>query len=151
MAPFLPPPTDTQGSHVTRDARRICETAEQISEEWHLEKQAAPSNNETQREIKQMTVMVIMSRLLRPQDHQTQQHAWLTLAVNLLPSVEDNYLDSLTIDSRDQFAARYQLGQGESFAINKKYACDLEEIPMPKDRLQRIRYALLIDSTFTKP
>ena len=122
MAAFLPPATDTQGSLVTRDARRIRETAEQISEEWYLKKQVAPPNKETQYEIKQMMVTLFMSRLLRPHNHQTQEPACLTRAKNLIPSVEDNYLDSLTIDPRDQFTARHQLGEGDTFAINKKYA-----------------------------
>ena len=80
-----------------------------------------------------------------------QEPAWLSRAVDMVPSVEDNYLGPLPLDLRDQFTARYQLVEGETFEIIKRYARDLEaQLPMPKDRLQRTRYALLIDSTFVK-
>ena len=77
-------------------------------------------NDETQEESKQMTLTVFMSILLKQHDHKTQEPAWLTGAVNLLPSVEDNYLDSVIIDPPDQYTARCQLGEEETFAINKK-------------------------------
>ena len=71
--------------------------------------------------------------------------------MNMLPNVEDNYLDALNIDLRGQFADRYFLNAGETFEINPRYARDLEaQLPMPKERLQRARFALLIDSTFLK-
>ena len=71
--------------------------------------------------------------------------------MNKLPGVEDNYLDSLNIDLRDQFEDRYTLLTGETFAINSRYARDLEaQLAMPKERLQRARYALILDSTFLK-
>ena len=112
---------------------------------------AAPLDDETQNEIKQLNTTVFMSRLLRPHEHQMQEPKWLTRAVNLLPSVEDNYLEPLPLDPRDQCIARSQLVEVKTFEINKRYAGDLEaQIPMPKDMLQRTRYALLIDSTFSK-
>ena len=98
MAPFLPPPKDTQGALVTLDARRIWETTEQVSGERHLARHAAPPDDETQSEVRQMNKTVFMSRLLRPHDHQMQEPAWPTRAVNLLPYVEDNYLEPLTLD-----------------------------------------------------
>ena len=73
---------------------------------------------------------------------------WLSRAANLLPSVEYKYPDALNIDLQEHFEERYKLQAGESFAINRRYARGLEaQVPMPKDRLQRARYALVIDSS----
>ena len=101
-------------------------------------------DNETQAEIEQLTVSVFMSlELLRPASHQMQKPAWLSRARNLLPSIEEKYLDSLSLDPRDQFNARERrnrLEEGETFAINKRHPGDLEaQLPMPKDRLHRTR------------
>ena len=72
-------------------------------------------------------------------------------ATNILPNVEDNYLDALNIDLRGQFEERYFLRAEETYEVNPRYSRDLEaQLPMPKERLQRARYALLIDSTFLK-
>ena len=63
--------------------------------------------------------------------------------------MEDNYLDALNIDLHGQFEERSFLRAGETFEVNQRYARDLEaQLPMPKERLQRARYALLVDSTF---
>ena len=76
---------------------------------------------------------------------------WVKRAVNKHPGVEDNYLDSLNIDLRNQFEELYALMIGETFEINSRYAREMEvQLPMPKERLQRVQYALIIDSTFLK-
>ena len=52
---------------------------------------------------------------------------------------------------REQFEERYSLQAGETYEVNGRYARDLEaQLPMQKERMQRARYALLIDSTFLK-
>ena len=68
--------------------------------------------------------------------------------MNMLPNTEDSYLDALTINPRGQFEERYFLRAGETFEVNPRYARDVEVLlSMLKDRLQRARFALLIDST----
>ena len=92
-----------------------------------------------------------MSRPLRADHTPTNEPPWLGKAMNVLPNVEDNYLDDFNIDLHGQFEERYFLRAGETFEVNPRDARDLEtQFPMPNERLQRARYALLVDSTFLK-
>ena len=148
---YLPSSTETKGTLVAKDAKRIAEVAERLDFDWYRDRQRAPPSDETQAQWKKSMISVFMNRRLRPHTHKDNEPAWLSRAINILPSVNDNYLDNLTIDLRHQWQDRYELGQGETFAINKNYARDLEaQLPVPKERIQRARYAFLIDSTFTK-
>ena len=88
-------------------------------------------------------------RTLQTKYSQASEPAWLSRSMNILPSVENNYLDSLNIDLRSQFEKRHALLTGETFGINSRYARDLEaQLPMPKEWLKRALYALIVDSTF---
>ena len=110
-----------------------------------------PPNDDEHANIRKMNVPVFLGRPLRADFSHTSEPAWLSRAMNILPGVEDNYLDSLNFDLRNQFEERCTLLTGETFAINSRYARYLEaQLPMPKERLQRARYALIIDSTFLK-
>ena len=50
-----------------------------------------------------MNVSVLLGRPVRADYSQASDSAWLSRAVNILPRVEDNYLDFLNIDPRSQF------------------------------------------------
>ena len=101
--------------------------------------------------MKKTTPSVFLTRPLRPDHTPPNEPTWLSRAMNLLPSVDDNYLDSLTVNLREQFEERYSLQAGKTYEVNGRYARDLEaQLLMQKERLKRARYALLIDSTFLK-
>ena len=147
----LSPMQNTKGSLVTKDARRIWESAVVVSPEWLFEKNMCPPSDEQHATLKKANVSVFMNRPLRTDHTPTNELQWLGKAMNMLPNVEDNYLDALNIDLRGQFEERYFLRAVDTFEVNTRYARDLEaQLPMPKERLQRERYALLIDSTFLK-
>ena len=142
---------NTKGSLVTKDARRIWESAIIVSPEWLFEKNMCPPSDEQHATLKKTNVSVFMSRPLGADHTPTNEPLRLGKAMNALPNVEDNYLDALIINLHEQFEERYFLRAGETFEVNPRYARDLEaQLPMPKERLQRARYALLIDSTFLK-
>ena len=148
---YLSPMQNTKDSLVTKDARRIWESAVVVSPEWLFEKNMCPLSDEQHATLKKANVSVFMNRPLRADHTPTNEPQWLGKAMNMLPNVEDNYLETLNIDLRGQFEERYFLRAGETFGVNPRYARDLEaQLPMPKERLQRARYALLIDSTFLK-
>ena len=136
---YLNPMQNGLRSLVTKDARRAWEAAVIVSPEWLYKKNMCPPNDNEHAPMKKMNVSV---------------GQWLTSlsrAVNVLPGVENNYLDSLNIDLRNQFEDRYKLLTGETFAINSSYAKGLEaQLPMPKEMLRRARYKLIIDATFLK-
>ena len=95
-----------------------------------------PPSDDEPAMLKKATVLVFMSRSLRPDHTQQNEPALLSREVNMLPSVEDKYLDSLTIDHRDQFEGRYTLLAGEIFSMSSMEARDIEaQLPMPKERL----------------
>ena len=80
-----------------------------------------------------------MTRPLRADHTPTNEPPWLGKAMNMLPNVEDNYLDALNIDLHGQFE-EYFLRAGETFEVNQRYARDLEaQLPMPKERLRLAR------------
>ena len=148
---YLSPMQNTKGTLINKDSRRIWESAVVVSPEWLFEKNMCPPNDEEHAKLKKANVPVFMNRPIRPDHTPTNEPPWLGKAMNILPNVEDNYLDALNIDLRGQFADRYFLNAGETFEINPRYARDLEaQLPMPKERLQRARFALLVDSTFLK-
>ena len=148
---YLHPMQNRLGSLVKKDARRTWEAAVIVSPEWLYQKNMCPPNHDEHAKMKKMNVSVFLGRPLRAAHSQASEPAWLSRAVNILPGVEDNYLDSLNIDLRNQFEDRYTLLTGETFAINSRYARDLEaQLPMPKERLQRARYVLVVDSTILK-
>ena len=148
---YLNPMQNRLGSLVTKDARRTWEAAVSLSPEWLYQKTMCPPNDNEHAKMKKMNVSVFLGRPLRADYSQAAEPAWLSRAVNILSGVEDNYLDSLNIDLRNQFEDRYTLLMGEMFAINSRSRRDLEaQLPMPKERLQRARYTLLVDSTFLK-
>ena len=142
QAIYLNPMQNRHGSLVTKDARRTWEAAVIVSPGWLYQKNMWPPSDDEHAKMKKMNVSVFLGRPLR-------ETAWLSRAVNILPGVEDNYLDSLNIELRNQFEDRYTLLMGETFAINARYARGLEaRLPMPNERLQRAHYALIVDSTF---
>ena len=148
---YLSSMQNTKGSLVTKDPSRIWESAVVVSPEWLFEKNMCPPSDEQHATLKKANVSVFMSRPLRADHTPTNEPPWLEKSMNMLPNVEDNYLDALNIDLRGQFEERYFLRAGETFEVNPRYARVLEaQVPMPKERLQRARYALLIDPTIMK-
>ena len=71
-------------------------------------------------EMNETTVSVCLCRSLRADHNPQNDPAWLIRAVSLLPSSDDNYLDSLNIDLRNHFEERYTLLAGETFEMNKR-------------------------------
>ena len=101
--------------------------------------------------MKKMDVSVFLGRPLRADYSQASEPAWLSRAVNILLNVEDNYLVLLNIDLRNQSEERYALLTGETLEINSRYSRELEaQLLVPKEKLQRARYALVVDSIFLK-
>ena len=148
---YLSPMQNNKGSLVTKDARRVWESAVIITPEWLFEKNICPSSDQQHASLKKSSVSVFMSLPLRAEHTPTNEPQWLGKATNMLPNIEDNYLDALTIDPRGQFEERYFLRAGETFEMKPRYARDLKALlPMPTERLERARYALLIHSTFLK-
>ena len=123
---YLSPMQNTKGTLITKDSRRIWESAVIVSPEWLFEKNMCPPNDEEHAKLKKANVSVFMNRPIRPDHTPTNEPPWLGKAMNILPNVEDNYLDALNIDLRGQFADRYFLNAGETFEINPRYARDLE-------------------------
>ena len=149
---YLSPMQNNKGSLVTNDERRIWESAVIISPELLFENNMCPPSDEQHASLKKSSVSVFMSRPLRADHTPTNEPQWPGKATNMLPNTENNFLDALTIDHpRGKVEERYFLRSGETFEVNPRCARDLEALlPMPKERLQRTRYALLIDSTFLK-
>ena len=101
--------------------------------------------------LKNSSASVLITRPLRSHHTPGNEPPWLRKAVNTLPNVEDNYLDALNIDSRGQFEEKYRLHAGETFETTARYARDLEaQLPLPKERLKRACYALIVNSTSPK-
>ena len=95
---YLNPMQNTKGSLVTKDARRIWESAVIVSPEWLFEKNMCPPSDEQHATLKKAIVSVFMSHPLRADHTPTDEPPWLGKAMNVLPNVEDNYLDALNID-----------------------------------------------------
>ena len=114
----LSPMQNTKGSLVTKDARRIWESAVIVSPEWLFEKNMCLPIDEQHATLKKPNVSVFMTRPLRADHTPTNEPPWLGKAMNVLPNVEDNYLDALNIDHHGQFKERYFLRAGERFEVN---------------------------------
>ena len=142
---YLPPLQNTKGTLVPNDAWRTWEAAVVVSPGWLYEKNMCPPSADEHAAMKKMNVSAFLGRPpLRAKYTQTTEPARLSRAIHLLPSVEDIYLGSLNFDLQDQFQERYALLTGETsgFALNSRYSRDLDvQPPMPKERLQRARYA----------
>ena len=101
-----------------KDARRTWEAAVIVSSEWLYQKNMCPPNDDEHTNIEKMNVSVFLRRPLRADYSQASEPAWLSRAMNILPGIEDNYLESLNYDLRNQFEERYTLLTGETFGIN---------------------------------
>ena len=129
-----------KGTLVTKDARRIWKAGTIVSPEWLYERKMCPPSDDEHAAMKKTNVSVFLRSPLRAEHTPATEHAWLSRSMNLLLSVEYNYLDSLNLDFRDQFAERYALVTGETFEVNSRYLRDIEaQLPLPKERLQRAR------------
>ena len=100
---YLNPMQNRHGSLVTKDARRTWEAAVIVSPEWLYQNNMWPPSDDEHAKMKKMNVSVFLGRPLRTIYSQAVEPAWLSRAVNILPGVEDNYLDSLNIELRNQF------------------------------------------------
>ena len=146
----LSPMQNTKGSLLTKDARRIWESAVIVSPEWLFEKNMCPPSDEQHAKLNKTNVSVFMTRPLRTDHTPTNEPPWLGKAMNMLPNVEDNYLDALNIDLHGQFEERYFLRAGETFEVNSRYARDLEaQLPMPKERALRLARRLNVPEKYT--
>ena len=138
---------NNKSSMITKDGRRIWESAVIVSPEWLFEKNMCPPSGEEHATLKKTSVSFFMSRPLRA-DHTPQNElVWLSNAMSMFPSVEDTCLDFLTIDPLGQVEERYLLHAGDTFDVNNRYAREAQ-LPMPTERLQREHDVLRIDSTF---
>ena len=106
---------NTKGNLVTKDARRIWESAVVVSPEWLFEKNMCPPNDEQHATLKKANFSVFMNRPLRTDHTPTNELQLLGKAMNMLPNVGDNYLDALNVDLRGQVEERYFLRAGETF------------------------------------
>ena len=148
---YFPSMQNTKGTLVTKDARRSWEAAVTVSPERLYEKNMCPPSHDEHGAMKKTNISVFIGRPLRAEHTPVTEPAWLSRAVNLLPSVEDKNSDSLYLDSRDQYEERLALLTGDTFEVNSRYSNDLKgQLPMPKEMLLRARYAFLMDSTSLK-
>ena len=95
---YLDPMQYNKSGTVTKNARRIWESAVIVSLEWLFEKNMCPPSDKQHATLEKSSVTVFMSRPLRADHTPANEPPWLGKAMNTLPSVEDNILDALTFD-----------------------------------------------------
>ena len=90
--PYYPQSDSVSGSVVTRDANRIWQVAPRLNERQFRDRQKVPPTGANQAQLKKRSIIVPLSRTLRPFDANTGEAAWEQRVVRRLTAVHDNYL-----------------------------------------------------------
>ena len=143
------PMQNTKRTLVTKNARKIREAAVIISPDWLYETNMCPPNDDEHATRKK--IPCFMSRPPRTDHTPVTEPAWLSGAVNLLPVLKITIWIRSTLTCATNSRKGSALLSGETFELHSRYSRDLKALLLlPKERLQRARYASLMDSTFLK-
>ena len=146
--PYFPQSDNVSGSVVTGDANRICQVAPKLNDRQYRDRQRVPPTNTHQAQLRKLSVIVHVTRTLRPFDADTGEAAWEQRVIRRLTTTHDNYLRPMQNNLHEQCTARYSLRPGETWETHSQYPRNLKAMkPMSKKAIQRTRYCVLIDST----
>ena len=146
--PYLPQSDNVSGSVVTRDANRNWQVAPKLNDRQYRDRQRVPPTNTHQAQLRKLSVIVHVTRTLRPFDADTGEAAWEQRVIRRLTTAHDNYLRPMQNNLHEQCKARYSLRPGETWEIHSQNPRSLKAMkPMPKEAIQRTRYCVMVDST----
>ena len=146
--PYYPQSDNVPGSVITRDANRIWQVAPKLIERQYRDRQRVPPTSTQQDQLRKLSVIVHVTRTLRPFDADTGEAAWRQRVIRRLTTAHDNYLRPMRINLHEQCKARYSLRPGETWGTHSQYPRNLRAMkPMSKEAIQRTRYWVMIDST----
>ena len=91
-SPYYPQSDNVSGSVVTRDANRIWQVAPRLNERHFRDRQEVPPTGANQAHLRELSIIVPLSRTLRPFDANTGEAASEQRVVRRLTAVHDNYL-----------------------------------------------------------
>ena len=139
---------NVSGSVVTRDANRIWQVAPKLNERQYRDRQRVPPTSTHQAQLHKLSVIIHVTRTLRPFDADTGEAAWEQRVIRRLTTTHDNYLRPMQNNLQEQCKARYSLRPCETWETHSQYARNLKAMkPMSKEAIQRTRYCVMIDST----
>ena len=145
---YFPQSDNVSGSVVTRDANRIWQVAPKLNDRQYRDHQRVPPTNTHQAQLRKLSVIVHVTRTLRPFDADTGEAAWEQRVIRRLTTTHDNYLRPMQINLHEQCKARYSLQPGETWETHSQYPRSLKAMkPMSKEAIQRTPYCVMVDST----
>ena len=146
--PYFPQSDNVSASVVTRDANRIWQVAPKLNDRQYRDRQGVPPTNTHQAQLRKLSVIVYVTRTLRPFDADTDEAAWEQRVIRRLTTTHDNYLRPMQNNLHEQCKARYSLRPGETWETHSQYPRSLKTMkPMSKEAIQRKRYCVMVDST----
>ena len=146
--PYFPQSDNVSGSMVTRDANRIWQVSPKLNDRQYCDRQKVPPTNTHQAQLRKLSVIVYVTRTLRPFDADTGEAAWEQRVIRRFTTTDDNYLRPMQNNLHEQCKARYSLRPGETWETHSQYSRSLKAMkPMSKEAIQRTRYCVMVDST----
>ena len=146
--PYFPQSDNVSGSVVTRDANRIWQVARKLNDRQYRDRQRVPPTNTHQAQLRKLSVIVHVTRTLRPFDADTGEAAWEQRVIRRLTTTHDNYLRPMQINLHEQCKARYSLRPGETWETHSQYPRGLKAMKsMSLEAILRTRYCVMVDST----
>ena len=118
---------------VTRDANRIWQVAPKLND-----RQYRPPTITHQAQLRKLSVIVHVTRTLRPFDADTGEAAWEQRVIRRLTTTHDNYLRPMQNNLHEQCKARFSLRPGKTLETYSQYPRSLKAMkPMSKEAIQR--------------
>ena len=87
---------------VTRIANRIWQVAPRLNERQFRDRQKVPPTGVNQAQLRKLSIIVHLSRTLRPFNAATGEAAWEQRVVRRLTTAHDNYLRPMQNDLHEQ-------------------------------------------------
>ena len=146
--PYYPQSDNVSGSVVTRDANRIWQVAPKLNKRQYRDRQRVPPTSTHQAQLLKLSIIVHLSRTLRPFDADTGEAAREQRVIKRSTAAHDNYLRPMQNNLHEQCNARYSLRSGETWETHSQYPRNLKAMkPISKEAIQRTRYCVMIDPT----
>ena len=94
---------------VTRDANRIWQVAPKLDARQYRDRQRLTPTSTHQAQLRKLSVIVHVTRTLRPFDADTGDAAWEQRVIRRLTTTHDNYLRPMQNNLHEQCKARNSL------------------------------------------
>ena len=100
--PYFPQSDNVSGSVVTRDANRIWQVAPKLNDRQYRDRQKVPPTNTHQAQLRKLSVIVYVTRTLRPFGADTGEAAWKQRVIRRLTTTHDIYLRPMQNNLHEQ-------------------------------------------------